>query len=62
MKERTNSPTPWKVVAREVKSNGKTHHKYTTHVIVDANGRDVWMTKTNAELIALAVNLYTEKE
>jgi len=62
MKERTNSPTPWKVVAREVKANGKTHHKYTTHVIVDANGRDVWMTKTNAELIALAVNLYTEKE
>lgn len=62
MKERTNSPTPWKVVAREVNANGKTHHKYTTHVIVDANGRDVWMTKTNAELIALAVNLYTEKE
>ena len=56
MTEQTTSPRPWKVINREHKPTKTCHHAYTTNAIVDANGRDVWMTRENAELIVRAVN------
>jgi len=58
MTEQTASPRPWKVINREHAPTKTCHRRYLKNVLVDANGRDVWMTKANAELIVRAVNQY----
>ena len=50
------SPRPWKIERRWKKATKTCHHQTYTHVLVDANGRDVWHTLANMRLICAAVN------
>jgi len=52
----TTSPRPWKIECRWKKATKTCHHQTYTHVLVDANGRDVWHTFANMRLICDAVN------